>query len=358
MTNRVCELLGITHPIIQAPMAGVTTVALAAAASNAGAIGTLAFGAMNAAQGRAQLLEMREATRQPYCLNFFCHQPAKKDTQRETKWLNYLAPFFAEFDALPPTELTEIYKSFVDDEDMLAAVVEARPRAVSLHFGLPPAHYIAALKEAGCVLLATATTLEEAKKIEQAGIDIIVAQGYEAGGHRGTFHPERGDSSLGTFALVQLLARHTKLPIVAAGGIMDGQGIAAAMALGADAVQLGTAFILCPESSANAGYRALLKGPAAHQTAVTAVISGRAARGLPNRQFSDVGAATHPAIPDYPIAYDAAKKLHAAALQRGNLEFSVNWAGQGAPLAREMPAAELVKVLMQELAVARGKIIA
>ncbi|HEY8025704.1 MAG TPA: nitronate monooxygenase [Burkholderiaceae bacterium] len=353
MKNRICELLGIEVPIILAPMAVISSPALVAAVSNAGGLGSLALGACSPAEAAALIDQVKASTNRPYCVNFFCHAPAQADSEREAQWLNYLAPYFAQFDAAPPTTLREIYKSFVADEGMLQVVLATRPPAVSFHFGLPPASTIAALKKAGCVLLATATTIEEAQIIEAAGIDIIVAQGYEAGGHRGTFNPEQGDTAIGTFALVQLIARHTALPVVAAGGIMDGQGIAAAMALGAGAVQMGTAFILCPESAANPTYRQMLKSPRARTTAVTSAISGRAARGMTNRYFTEIDAADRPAVPNYPIAYDAAKSLHAAASKRGSNEFAANWAGQGAALIREMPAADMVRTLLQELEAVR-----
>ena len=276
-------------------------------------------------------------------------KPAEHDAEREARWLSHLAPFFAQFDARPPAGLKEIYKSFVEDEDMLDLVLALPPRAVSFHFGLPPGPCIAALKKAGCVLLASATSPEEAQQIEDAGIDIIVAQGYESGGHRGIFEPEKGDPAIGVLELVRAIRRQSALPIVAAGGIMNGQGIAAIMAEGADAAQLGTAFVLCPESSAHDEYRAAMKSSRARETVVTDAISGRPARGIPNRLFTEIGAPGHPALPDYPITYDATKALNAAAAKRGNFDFAVNWAGTGAPLARELPAGELVKVLVNEL---------
>jgi nitronate monooxygenase len=349
MKNKITELLGIEVPIIQAPMAGVSTPKLAAAVSNSGGLGSIGVGASNPAQARAMIAETRNLTKKPFNVNVFCHKPARADAVREAKWLEYLAPYFAEFGAVPPSGLKEIYKSFLEDQQMLEVFLAERPSVVSFHFGIPSAQCIEALKNAGITLMASATTLDEAELVEQAGIDVIVAQGFEAGGHRGLFDPDKGDASIGTFALVPLIARHTTLPVVAAGGIMDGQGIAAAMALGATGVQLGTAFILCPESSASESYRSLMKSKDARRTQVTSAISGRPARGLVNRLTKEVGGANSPALPDYPIAYDAAKALHAAASAKGNQDFSVNWAGQGAALAREMSAAELVQTLVNEL---------
>ncbi len=350
MENRVCKLLGIDYPIIQAPMAGTSTVAMAAAVSNAGALGSIALGASNHVHARKLIEEMQDETDRPYSLNFFCHAPAEHDAEREAHWLSYLAPYFAQFDAKPPTGLKEIYISFVEDEDMLDLVLTMPPRAVSFHFGLPPDATIAALKRAGCVLLASATCVDEAKQIEDAGIDIIVAQGYESGGHRGIFEPQKGDPGIGTLELVRAIRRQSALPIVAAGGIMSGQDIAAIMAEGADAAQLGTAFVLCPESSAHDEYRAAMKSARARETVISDVISGRPARGIPNRLFTEIGAPDHPPLPDYPITYDATKALNAAASKQGNHEFAVHWAGTGAATAREMPAGELVQVLADELA--------
>jgi len=197
--------------------------------------------------------------------------------------------------------------------------------------------------------MATATCLEEAHAIEAAGLDAIVAQGFEAGGHRGMFDPARPDDALGTMALTRLLVRQCRLPVIAAGGIMDGAGIAAALDLGAVAAQLGTAFIACPESAADDGYRTALAGPGAWHTSMTPLISGRPARALANRFTSLARPIVGPRPPDYPIAYDAGKALHLAAKARGDHGFGAHWAGQGAPLARAMPAAELIETLRREL---------
>ncbi len=229
-------------------------------------------------------------------------------------------------------------------------LLEERPAVVSFHFGLPDAGKIRALRDAGIVLLATATSLDEARAIEAAGIDAIVAHGIEAGGHRGVFDPQAFDEGLGTFALVRVLASKTTLPVIAAGGIMDGAGIAAALALGAQAAQLGTAFIACPETSADGPFRAALVQERMRPTTLTQAISGRNARGFVNR-FTELGAAPDaPATPDYPITYDAGKALHAAARAQGSTEFAAQWAGQAVPLARALPAAKLVATLEAELA--------
>jgi nitronate monooxygenase len=347
MSNSLLSLFNIELPIIQSPMVGVSTPKLAAAVSNAGGLGSIGIGASNVEQARAMLRETAALTDKPFNVNLFCHAPAIHDAAREAQWLKFLAPLFAEFDAAAPTALREIYTSFVEDTGMLHMLLEEKPAVVSFHFGLPAQPAIDALKDAGIVLLCSVTSLAEAQIAELAGVHALVAQGYEAGGHRGVFDPQQ-DSEMGTLALVRVLTEACGLPVIAAGGIMDGAGIKAVMQLGASAAQLGTAFILCPESSANAAYREALKSPRAHLTRVTSVISGRPARGMVNRNFTSLEV-NAPAMPDYPIAYDANKALNAAAAARANSEFAVQWAGQGAPLVREMPAAALVKLLAAEM---------
>jgi nitronate monooxygenase len=341
--------LGVALPIIQAPMAGTSTPALAAAVSNAGALGSIAVGATDAAGAGRMIAELRGLTARAFNVNVFTHRPAKVDAVREAAWLEALRPLFGAFDAQPPAGIGEIYTSFAVDPAMQAALIELAPPVVSFHFGLPPAPVIAALKAAGCVLLATATSLDEAEACRAAGIDALVAQGFEAGGHRGVFDPDAADDRLGVAALTRLLVVRSGLPVIAAGGIMDGQGIAAALKLGAIAAQLGTAFIACPESSADAGHRAALAGPGATRTVMTRAISGRPARCLANR-FTAWGEANADLTPpSYPIAYDAGKALNAAAKAAGETGFGAQWAGQAALLARAMPAAELVRVLAAEM---------
>jgi nitronate monooxygenase len=257
--------------------------------------------------------------------------------------------------AEPPSALSEIYTSFVADEAMQALLVETRPAVVSFHFGLPSRPVIDRLKAAGITLLSSATNLDEARQAAAAGVDAIVAQGYEAGGHRGVFDPIAPDSQLGVAALTRLLVSRISLPVIAAGGVMDGAGVAAMLDLGAVAAQMGTAFVGCLESSADAYYRDALFGRGASATEMTALISGRPARCLPNAFTALKGAALRGvAIPDYPITYDAGKALAAAGRARGEGGFGAQWAGQGAPLARAMPAADLVRTLTAELAAARA----
>jgi len=341
--------LGLSLPLVQAPMAGTSTPALAAAVSNAGGLGSIGVGATDAAGARGMIEDLRSRTERAFNVNLFVHHTPRPDAAREAAWLEWLAPLFAEFGAAPPSRLHMVYKSFRDDPGMQALLLETAPPVVSFHFGLPSPDIIAALRARGSVLLATATRLEEARAIEAAGLDGIVAQGIEAGGHRGMFDPAAPDPALGTFALTRLLASRIGLPVIAAGGIMDGAGIAAALDLGAVAAQLGTAFIACPESAADDAYRAALAGPGAYHTRLTDFISGRPARALANRFTALMEKADGRRPPAYPIAYDAGKALNAAARQRGENGFGAQWAGQGAPLARAMPAAALIETLMAEL---------
>jgi len=349
-SNPLTDRLGI-QPLIQAPMAGVATPELAAAVSNAGGLGSLGIGASGVDQARTMIERTRALTPRPFNVNVFCHAPARRDAAREAAWLDHLAPLFRESGSEPPDELDEIYRSFVEDEAAFEMLLETRPAVVSFHFGLPSEAWIRALRKAGIYTLATATNLQEARESQARGVDAIVAQGDEAGGHRGCFDPQADDERLSTSVLVRRLVRETALPIVAAGGIMDGQGVRAALALGACAAQLGTAFILCPESAANEGYRAALKSERAGVTRMTTALSGRPARGILNRLIRHAeatpGAMPETMPPAYPVAYDAAKRLNAAA-GHGHHDFAAHWAGQGAPLARELPAGELVNRLLQE----------
>jgi nitronate monooxygenase len=348
--------LGIELPVIQAPMAGTSTPALAAAVTNAGGLGSIGVGATDAGGARAMIEELRALTNGAFNVNVFCHKPAVPDAAREREWLAALKPVFARYGAAAPLAVGEIYKSFVADDAMLELLLETKPAVVSFHFGLPPADTIARLKSAGIVLFSSATNPDEAARSQAAGVDAIVAQGFEAGGHRGVFDPEIPDTRLGTMALTRLLVAKTSLPVIAAGGIMDGAGIASVLDLGAEAAQLGTAFIACPESSADRYFREALFSPAASMTEMTALISGRPARCLPNKftalKDAELKGLT---VPAYPIAYDAGKALAAAARERGEGGFGAQWAGQGAPLARTMPAADLVRTLADEWAAVRAR---
>ncbi len=334
-------------------MAGVSTPALAAAVSNAGALGAIGVGATDAAGARAMIDQVRASTARPFNVNLFVHAAPRRDRDREAAWLAALAPVFREYGAEPPAALRTIYRSFAEDDEMLAMLVEAAPAVISFHFGVPAPERVTALRATGAFLLASVTNLVDARAAEAAGMNAVVAQGYEAGGHRGVFDPAATDERLGTLALTRMLVRRLSIPVIAAGGIMDGAGIAAVLRLGAEAAQLGTAFVACPESSAGPAYRAALLAGDAARTAMTAGISGRPARCLVNRFTTlaeSLSARTPPLTPpDYPIAYDAGKALHAAAAAHGEHGYGAQWAGQGAPLARALPASELVATLAREL---------
>lgn len=343
------KLLNIEWPIIQAPMAGTSTPAMAAAVSNAGGLGSIGVGAVSAASAGEMIAAVRERSDRPFNVNLFCHEPAKADAAREAAWLGRLRPAFNQISAEPPTTIREIYKSFLEDEEMLSTLLATKPQVVSFHFGVPSPEWIRAMRAAGIVLLGSATSLREARLLASAGVNAVVAQGYEAGGHRGIFDPDGDDAQLGTIALTRLLVRELAVPIIAAGGIMDGAGIAAVLRLGAGAAQLGTAFVLTDESAADRGYRAALQSEAANHTVMTRAISGRPARCLANR-FTAIGAGATPSdIPEYPIAYDAGKSLNAAAKLVGVFGYGAQWAGQGAPLARSLSTGKLMAELIAEL---------
>jgi nitronate monooxygenase len=343
------DRLGLRLPIIQAPMAGVSTPELAAQVTNAGGLGSVGAGATDAAGASRMIDEVRALTSGPYNINLFVHETPRRDPETEASWLDALTPLFRDVGGNPPATLATIYQSFADDDEMVRVLVDRAPPVVSFHFGVPQQAKVRALKEAGCVLVATATSLEEARLAQRAGMDAVVAQGYEAGGHRGVFKPDDDDAQLGTLALTRLLVLEGELPVISAGGIMDGQGIRAALDLGAVAAQLGTAFIACPESVADEAYRKALMSDAAHHTIMTRAVSGRPARCLRNR-FSVWGQTAATAIPDYPVAYDAGKALNAAAKAAGETGYGAQWAGQGAPLARSLPAADLMRQLELEMA--------
>ncbi len=344
--------IGLDLPIFQAPMAGTSTPAMAAAVSNAGALGALGLAAEKAEGAGRMIAATRQLTNRPFNVNVFCHRPAAANAQVEAAWIARFRPDFTALGAEPPDALREIYETFRGNPAMTSLLLETRPAIVSFHFGLPNEDQVRALKQAGILLFGSATSVAEAQKLADTGVDAIVAQGYEAGGHRGAFDENAHDDRLGTFALTHLLAHHLarrNVPVIAAGGIMDGMGIAAALKLGAAAAQLGTAFVGCPESAADQGYRAALASDAANHTMMTRAISGRPSRCLANRFTKLAETIPDGDVPSYPITYDLGKALHAAGKAKGEFGFGAQWAGQGAPLSRPMPAAELVKLLAAEL---------
>lgn len=341
------DRLGITRPIIQAPMAGVSTPDLAAAVSNAGGLGSIGVGATDAAGARSMIEATRALTGEAFNVNVFAHHPPGPDPMREGAWLDAMRPLFEEFGSAPPATLSTIFRSFAEDDDMLDALVEAAPPVVSFHLGLPDSARIAALRAVGCVLLASVTSPAEGELAQRAGVDAVVAQGFGAGGHRGVFFPGAHDDMLGTVALTTLLLARLDLPVIAAGGVMDGHGVRSMIGLGATAVQMGTAFVACPESSADDTFRAALAGPGVEHTTMTTAISGRPARCVANR-FTGWASGHALAPPEFPLAFDASRALNAAARAVGDPGFGAHWAGQGAPLTRPMAAGTLVDLLEEE----------
>lgn len=340
------QQLAIKHPIFLAPMAGVSTPELAAEVSNQGGLGSLGLGANTPQSAREQILKTQALTENSFQVNFFCHQSTELNLEKAQQWIEYLRPHFEKFGVQPPQELHCIYPSFLDNDDFLNVVLETKPKAASFHFGIPHPHQIKALKEAGILTMVSATNLIEAQVIEAAGIDIIIAQGIEAGGHRGIFN-QTFDAAIKTSDLVQLIVKHCKLPVVAAGGIMTGLQAKHMLGLGATAVQLGTAFVQCQTSNASAEYRkALFTEPV---TQISASLSGRPARGLLNHWHTKIDSPTRPLQPEYPYAYDLAKQLNALASKHHDYGFGAFWAGSNVAQIRELGASDLVNQLVVEM---------
>jgi nitronate monooxygenase len=347
-TQQLLEQLDIQHPIFKAPMAGTSTPVLAAAVSNAGGLGALGLGAHSIDAARQAIHQTKALTDKPFQLNFFCHESIESDPIIEQQWINYLAPYFEFYNAKPPAKMAQIYPSFLDNDERLQLVLEEKPKAVSFHFGIPTSAQIQAIKQAGILLFATATNLPEAQLIEQAGLDGIIAQGVQAGGHRGTFNASV-DSGLMTDDLVTLLSSQINIPIIATGGVMNGADIQRVLNLGASAAQLGTAFVICPESAASQSYRQRLLDPSKQMTQITASISGRPARGLVNNWQNLIDAPHRPPVAAYPYAYDLAKQLIRITSQNHNDDFSVMWAGSEVHRLRNLDAATLMQTLIMEL---------
>ena len=339
----VPEVLGIEVPIIQAPMAGSQGSALAIAVSNAGGLGSLPCAMLGPDQIRAELKAITAKTTKPYNVNFFVHKQPTPDIAREAAWRTLLAPYFAEHGINPGT--IQAGPGRLPFDDAAADVLEEfKPPVVSFHFGLPAEALMKRVKSWGSTILSSATTLDEARYLEAHGVDAIIAQGSEAGGHRGMFLTEDLSTQVGTFALIQQIARTVKVPVIAAGGIADATGVKAAMALGAGAAQVGTAYLFCPEATTNPLHRAALKGDAASTTAITNLFTGRPARGIVNRLMREIGPVNANA-PAFPLAATEIFLLRAKAEAKGVNDFTSMWAGQNAAACREMPAAELTRRL-------------
>jgi nitronate monooxygenase len=336
------ELLGIDHPVIQAPMAGAAGPELVAAVSAAGGLGSLGSAVTPPSQLAAQADAIRAVTGRPFSLNFFCHEPPSPERLEGAAGRDSLRPLYDELGLGEPPEPAIAPIAF--DSERLAALLEIRPAVVSFHFGLPSDQALDAVRELGCKILSSATTVAEAVALGERGVDLVIAQGADAGGHRGSFLAEGDDGPVGTFALVPQVVDAIDAPVVAAGGIGDGRGLAAALALGAVAAQIGTAFLSCPEAGIPALYREALRSATADSTTITRGFSGRPARALRNRLTEHAG--LKPLA--FPAQLSISGPLSAASLERGSTDYLAMWAGQAAPLAREMPAADLVREIVSE----------
>jgi len=339
--NILQKLLGIELPVIQAPMAGVQDQRLVAAVSNAGGLGSLPCAALSVEVMRDQIGKTKALTDKPINVNFFCHVPPTPSAERETIWRTALAPYYAEFgidaDTIPSGPGRAPFSAAMAD-----VLGEFKPAVVSFHFGLPLPELLARVRKWGAKILASATTVDEALWLQAHGVDAIIAQGLEAGGHRGTFLSDDLTTQVGTFALLPQIVRAVKLPVIAAGGIANVHGVRAAVALGAAGVQIGTAYMLCPEATTSAIHRAALKSEAARHTALTNLFTGRPARGIVNRLMRELGPIGS-AAPAFPLATSALAPLRAKAEALGCSDFSPLWSGQNASQCKEISAADLTR---------------
>ena len=341
------DLLGTRWPIIQAPMAGAQAAALAIAVSEAGGLGSLPCATLTPEAMRKELSAIRAATDRPYNVNFFTHTPPVADARREARWRERLAPYYREY-GIDPASIAAAPGRAPFTAEAADVLEDFKPAVVSFHFGLPSAELLRRVRSWRSKILASATTVDEARWLEAHGVDAIIAQGVEAGGHRGIFLSEDLSTQLGTFALLPQVVRAVKLPVIAAGGIADASGVRAAMALGASAAQVGTAYLLCPEAATSAVHRAALKSDAARHTALTNVFSGRPARGIVNRVIRELGPMSD-APPAFPLAAGALAPLRAKAESQGRGDFSPLWSGQNATGCREIPAGDLTRALAEGL---------
>jgi nitronate monooxygenase len=337
------DLLGIEIPILQAPMAGWQGSALAVAVSNAGGLGALPGATLGVDVMRQELAAIRAGTSRPFNVNFFCHSEPTVSAEREAAWKKALLPYYQEL-GIDPDSIAAGPGRIPFSADAADVLEDFKPAVVSFHFGLPDAGLLARVKAMGATVLSSATTVDEARWLEARGADIVIAQGLEAGGHRGLFLSDDVTTQMGTFALLPQIVGAVKLPVVAAGGSADAQGVAAALRLGAAGVQIGTAYLLCPECTTSAVHRAALKSEAARHTALTNVFSGRPARGIVNRLMRELGPLSS-VVPAFPLAAPAVAPLRARAESLGRGDFSPLWAGQNASGCKEIPAAELTREL-------------
>lgn len=338
------DVLGIELPLIQAPMAGVQGSSLAIAVSNAGGLGSLPCAMLAPEAFRAELAQIRAQTSRPYNVNFFCHRPPEPDERREAMWRQSLAHYYREYDIDPATIPVGLGRRPFDAA-AAELLTEFKPPVVSFHFGLPDEALLARVRSWDARVLSSATTVEEARWLEARGVDAVIAQGLEAGGHRGHFLSDELTSQAGTFALLPQMVRAVRVPVIAAGGIADAAGVRAALALGAAGVQVGTAYLLCPEATTSAVHRAALQSETARHTALTNLYTGRPARGIVTRLMREQGPMSALA-PTFPLATSALAPLRAKAEAVGRGDFTPLWAGQNTSGCRAVPAAELTRQLM------------
>jgi len=341
--RRLLELFRTEFPIVLAPMAGVMDADLAIAAAQGGALGSLPCAMLSVEKAREQVNIIRQRVSAPVNMNFFCHKPVDAEPKREAGWKARLAAYYREL-GLDPAAPFNAANRAPFDAAMCGLIEELKPEVVSFHFGLPEPALVKRIKAAGSLVISSATIVREAIWLEENGADVIIAQGAEAGGHRGMFLTENIAEQPGTFALVPQVVDAVKVPVIAAGGIADGRGIAAAFALGAAGVQIGTAYLRCPESRVIAPARSALARARDDSTVITNVMTGRPARGVANRVMREIGPISTDA-PAFPHAATALGPLKAAAEQLGRVDFTNLWAGQAVRLGREMPAAELTRAL-------------
>jgi nitronate monooxygenase len=341
--RRIIDLVKTEFPIVLAPMAGVMDAELVIAVAQGGGLGSLPCAMLSAEKAREQVNIIRQRVAAPVNLNFFCHTAVGAEPARGAKWRQRLAPYYREH-GLDPDAPVNAANRAPFDAAFCAVVEELKPEIVSFHFGLPEPKLLQRVKAAGAIVMASATIVKEAIWLEENGADVIIAQGAEAGGHRGMFLTDNIAEQPGTFALVPQVVDAVKVPVVAAGGIADGRGIAAAFALGASGVQIGTAYLRCPESKVTAAGRVALAQARDDSTVITNVMTGRPARGVANRVMREVGPISADA-PAFPHAATALGPLKAAAEKQGSVDFTNLWAGQAVRMGREMPAAELTRAL-------------
>jgi nitronate monooxygenase len=343
--KRFLDLMGVEIPIIQAPMVGPRGD-LTASVSAAGALGSLACAALTPDQVLTEVAAVRQQTDRPFNLNFFCHVPEAPDAAQESAWRQKLEPYYRELGLDPSAPITIASREPFGDA-MCAVVEELRPRVVSFHFGLPDERLLKRVRNAGCLVFSSATTAAEARWLDERGVDAVIAQGAEAGGHRGMFLARSIASQVGTFALVPQVVDAVRVPVIAAGAVADARGLVAAFALGAAAVQIGTAYLLCPEAGISVPYLAALRAAREEDTAITNVFTGKPARGLMNRAMRELGPLSSE-VPVFPTAAVALQLLRTAAEAQGSGDFSPLWSGQAASLAREVSAADLTRQLWNE----------